>query len=126
MSQRLLAMMLVSLAVILNLISAVLLKEAADMKYASPIYVCILIFSVIFINLLRMFFWAAIHKRFRLSDSYPLTSLFFPMILVISAFYGEEIGIAKLIGTAFITLGVLVLVAREETITDVSESSASC
>jgi len=102
-------MLLVSVAVGLNLVGAVVLKEAADMEHASMLMIATLIFLVVLINLLRVGFWAAIHKRFRLSDSYPLTSLFFPMILVLSALYGEEIGLAKLIGTALITLGVLIL-----------------
>ncbi|MBU1417909.1 MAG: hypothetical protein KKI15_05455 [Proteobacteria bacterium] len=109
MNQRLLVILLVSVAVGLNLVSAVVLKEAADMKNASLLVIVALVFLVVLINLLRLAFWSAIHKRFRLSDSYPLTSMFFPMILLLSALYGEEIVIAKLIGTALITLGVLIL-----------------
>lgn len=109
MNQRVLALLLVGVAVGLNLVSAVVLKEAADMRQASLLVVGSLILLVVFINVLRVFFWSAIHKRFRLSDSYPLTSLFFPMILALSALYGEEIGIAKMAGTVLITLGVLVL-----------------
>lgn len=114
MNQRLLAILLVSVAVGLNLVSAVVLKEAADMKHASLLAIGTLLFLVIIINLVRVFFWAAIHKRFRLSDSYPLTSLFFPLILALSAIYGEEIGFAKLIGTVLITLGVLILMEGEK------------
>ena len=109
MTPRVLALVLVVVAVGLNLLSAVLLKEAADMGQAPMIAIGVLILLVIFINFLRVLLWSAIHKRFRLSDSYPLTSLFFPMILMLSVLYGEEIGFAKLVGTAFITLGVLVL-----------------
>jgi drug/metabolite transporter (DMT)-like permease len=124
-SQRMLAVLLVSVAVMLNLISAAVLKEAADMGKASPLAIGVLILVVIFINLLRMVFWAAIHKRFRLSDSYPLTSLFFPMILVLSAIYGEEMGLAKLIGTALITLGVLVLMEGKKPENEADESVRS-
>lgn len=123
MSQRMLAILLVSVAVGLNLVSAVVLKEAADMGRASLLVVTALIFLVVLINLLRVAFWAAIHKRFRLSDSYPLTSLFFPMIMVLSALYGEEIGFAKLIGTVLITLGVLVLMNGEKPVADADGSA---
>jgi multidrug transporter EmrE-like cation transporter len=108
-NQRVLAMFLVSMAVSLNLVSAVMLKEAADMAQTSLLMIAALITLVFFINLLRVVLWASIHKRFRLSDSYPLTSLFFPMILALSALYGEDIGLAKLIGTFLITLGVLMV-----------------
>ena len=120
MSQRSFAILLVSIAVGLNLVSAIVLKEAADMQRSSLLVIGTLIFLVILINLLRVVFWAAIHSRFRLSDSYPLTSLFFPMILVLSALYGEEIGLAKLFGTGLITLGVLVLMVGEKSDADES------
>jgi len=124
-NQRVLAIFLVSVAVGLSLVSAVMLKEAADMAQASYLMIAAFITLVIFINLLRVAFWAAIHKRFRLSDSYPLTSLFFPMILLLSAFYGEEIGFTKLIGTLLITLGVLVLMRDGKPETEVDESVRS-
>ena len=114
MNQRGRAILLVSVAVGLSLVSAVVLKEAADMQRTSLLVVAALISLVVLINLLRVVLWAAIHKRFRLSDAYPLTSMFFPMIMVLSALYGEEIVIAKLIGTALITLGVLVLMNGEK------------
>ena len=114
MNQRTLAVLLVGITVCLNLVSAIVLKEAADMGRSSLLVTAALIFLVILVNLLRLGFWAAIHKRFRLSDSYPLTSLFFPMILVLSALYGEEIGPARLAGTLLITLGVLLLVSSEK------------
>lgn len=113
MNHRILAILLVVVAVGLNLVSAVVLKEAADMKQASLLAIGALIVLVILVNLARVLFWAAIHKRFRLSDSYPLTSLFFPLILGLSALYGEEINLAKLIGTGLITFGVLILMGGE-------------
>jgi len=109
MNQRGLVVILVGVAVGLSLLSAIVLKEAADMRHAPVAVIGGLIGLVIIINLMRVGFWSAIHKRFRLSDSYPLTSIFFPMILVLSALYGEEIGLAKLVGTSLITLGVLIL-----------------
>jgi drug/metabolite transporter (DMT)-like permease len=125
MNQRILVIFLVSMAVGLNLVSAVVLKEAADMARTSLLVIAVLITIVVFINLLRVALWSSIHKRFRLSDSYPLTSLFFPMILALSAFYGEEIGPAKLIGTLLITLGVLILVRDEKPEKEVEESERS-
>ena len=125
MNHPLLAVFLVSVAVGLSLVSAVVLKEAADLARASRLVIAGLIFLVVLVNLLRVALWAAIHKRFRLSDSYPLTSLFFPMILALSALYGEEIGPAKLIGTVLITLGVVVLMNGKKPGSDVGETARS-
>lgn len=111
MNQRTHVALLVSLAVALNLLSAIVLKEAADVKDASLALISIVLSVVVLINLTRIGCWAAIHRRFQLTDSYPLTGLFFPMILVASAFYGEEIGTAKLTGTLLITVGVVVLLS---------------
>lgn len=114
MSRRMLAVMLVGVAVGLNIVSAVILKQAADMNEASTLLVGVLILLVVIVNLLRVAFWAAIHKRFRLSDSYPLTSLFFPMILLVSMLYGEDIGYTRLFGAVLITLGVMLLLRGEK------------
>lgn len=125
MNQRVRAMFLVSMAVGLNLVSAVVLKEAADMARTSLLVIAALITLVVCINLLRVALWASIHKRFRLSDSYPLTSLFFPMILALSAFYGERVGLFKLIGTLLITLGVLILMSGRSMEKKAKESERS-
>lgn len=112
MKERGLAVVLVGIAVCLNLVSAVVLKEAASVEEATVLLIGALIMLVVVISLGRVFLWAAIHKRFNVSDSYPLTSLFFPMILVLSVWYGEEIGPTEFVGTAFITMGVFVLLNR--------------
>ena len=117
MIRRLLPLLLVSIAVALNLLSAIVLKEAADMGHPTLMVIAGIIMLVALINLFRVMFWAAIHRRFPLSDSYPLTSIFFPMILAISALYGESIGMGKIVGTLFITLGVVVLVTNEDGVT---------
>lgn len=122
MNRRALAFIMVSFAVGLSLCSAVVLKEAANRHHVSLLLLTALILFVLLLNILRVILWSAIHKRFRLSDSYPLTSLFFPMILVLSIFYGENIGLTKLIGTAFITLGVLVLTRDKKNGTANTES----
>ena len=103
---QMLQLILVSVAVALNIASAIALKEAAELVQPTIVIITALVSLVVVINLLRLAFWSAIHRRYNLSDSYPLTSIFFPMILLISALYGEEIGIFKLVGTLFITIGV--------------------
>lgn len=107
--QRISVLLLVFLTVILNVFSAVLLKEAADLEHPSIIMLAIFILAVVIVNLFRVYVWGAIHKRYRLSDSYPLTSLFFPLILLLGSYYGDEIRLPELVGAMLITAGVFIL-----------------
>jgi len=124
-NRRVLAILLVILTVGLNLVSAVVLKETVNRRQGPLFLIALLIVLVVMINFVRVVLWSAIHKRFRLSESYPLTSLFFPMILVLSAIYGEEIGLANLIGTGMVTLGVLVLMKDKKLGANATGSSAN-
>ena len=101
-----LPLVLVTVAVALNIASAIVLKEAVELANPTTIVLIGLLSLVALINLLRVVFWAAIHRRYRLSDSYPLTAIFFPMILLVSMFYGEQVSAFKIAGTLLITLGV--------------------
>ena len=104
--QRILPLLLVTVAVALNIASAIVLKEAAELADPTAVVLIGLLTLVALINLLRVVFWSAIHRRYRLSDSYPLTAIFFPMILLLSMLYGEQVGAYKIAGTLLITLGV--------------------
>lgn len=108
-TKPLLPILLVSTTIVLNLLSAVLLKEAASSRDPALVSVAIVLFLVLALNLLRVFVWSAIHRRYPLSNSYPLTSLFFPIIMLISVYYGESIGWTEICGTLLITLGVATL-----------------
>ncbi len=110
MIKRLLPLVFVSAVVTLNILSAIILKQAADMEQPTRLLLATILILLVFINLLRVAFWSSIHRRFPLSDSYPLTSIFFPIVLMISLLYGEQVGLNQLIGTFFITVGVAILV----------------
>tara|TARA_R110000823_G_scaffold28045_55_gene81607 strand:+ start:4388 stop:4762 length:375 start_codon:yes stop_codon:yes gene_type:complete len=109
MTERVRVLLLVLLTVGLNAFSAVILKEAADMERASIFILMILILVVVVVNFLRVRVWGTIHKRYRLSDSYPLTSLFFPLILLLGVYYGDEVRLPEIFGAALITAGVFLL-----------------
>lgn len=110
MGKNILALILVIIAVILSVISAILLKEATSFKYSVIPGKITIVFSVLIINIARLFLWSAIHKRYQLSYSYPLSSVFFPVILVVSFYYGDQIGFNEIMGTGLITLGVVLLI----------------
>ena len=122
MTRRLLQLLLVSIAVALNLLSAIILKEAADLKHSTALIIMSILTLLVVLNLLRVLLWGAIHRRFPLSDSYPLTSIFFPMILVISALrYEEPITWGKIVGTLFIVLGIVVHMIHSDRVTICSD-----
>jgi drug/metabolite transporter (DMT)-like permease len=63
---------------------------------------------------LRGLLWAVIIKKYKLSAAYPVLSLSFPLVLLVSHLaFGEEITLFKLLGSAALVGGVL-LVARGE------------
>jgi drug/metabolite transporter (DMT)-like permease len=61
---------------------------------------------VLFLNALRMVVWMFANRSFPLSTMYPLTSIFYPLMLMVSYFFHEKITPLQLAGTFFITLGV--------------------
>ena len=104
-----LALMLVLCSVALGLVSAWLLKEAS-LKQDVALYSLVAIFGVVAtVNAGRFLLWGYIHKYYPISFSYPLSSLFFPMILLMSYYYGEKIHISQICGVILITIGVAVL-----------------
>ncbi|MGA7304151.1 MAG: hypothetical protein WBW88_04725 [Rhodothermales bacterium] len=109
---RLVPLSLVSLAVILNVLGAVILKLLARHPGAGVLLTLIGIGAVIGLNGVRFLLWGSIHKRFPLSHTYPMTTLFFPLILVVAEFFGEPVRLQQILATALITMGILVLTVK--------------
>jgi drug/metabolite transporter (DMT)-like permease len=61
------------------------------------------------LNATRFLIWGYTHRHYPLSHSYPLTALFFPCILLLSAWYGDTIGWAKVVGVLVIMAGVVLM-----------------
>lgn len=104
---------LVFFTVVLGLVSAAALKEASQFHNMSLPILLVIVFVVIFVNGLRFMVWGYVHKKYPLSSSYPISSLFFPAILIMSYGYGETVGIQKVLGAALISLGVAYLTYKE-------------
>jgi len=111
-SPRLGALLVVGSVVGLNAISAVLLKTIADHRSLGVSIVLLGLSGVFVINVLRFVLWGVAHRRYPLSETYPLTSLFFPLMLVISWRYGDPLGPKQILGTLLITGGVVWLTLR--------------
>lgn len=97
----------------LNVVGGVILKALANRKNVSLILFGLGIMLVILVNGLRLLVWMFANKRFPLSTTYPLTSIFFPIMLGVSYLYGEPINTYNLLGTLLITAGVFWLGTRD-------------
>jgi len=100
-------LLVVFVAVALNILCAVLLKTVADLGDVSPWVLIASIGVVAALNGLRFLVWGVAHRKYPLSLSYPLSSMFFPMMLGVSYLYGDPVQATQVLGTGLITVGVL-------------------
>jgi len=91
----------------LNIFNAVALKLIASQTHLDWRILLFGIGFVIMLNGLRMLVWWFANKRFPLSTIYPLTNIFYPLMLIVSFYLKERITVFQIAGTAFITAGVL-------------------
>ncbi len=100
------------LAVLLQLLGAMLLKTIADHRVTwSMALLIVAVGGVLILNLLRLGVWGYANSRFPLSTTFPLASLFFPGLLVVAMAFGDEIGANQVIGAGLITFGTIWLSA---------------
>ncbi len=99
--------LIVLIAVVIQVIAAVSLKELADRPELPLVLVTAGIGAVALLNGVRFLVWGYVHKRYPLSHSYPLNSMFFPLMLAVAWAYGEAIRFNQVAGTALISLGVI-------------------
>jgi multidrug transporter EmrE-like cation transporter len=67
------------------------------------------VMSCIVAGLLAFFCWIAALTRFQLTYAYPFVSVTFALVLVLGAFFfGESLTLGKVLGVAFIILGVVI------------------
>jgi multidrug transporter EmrE-like cation transporter len=104
---------MVLITVLLGIISATALKTASMQE--APLWVTILFVTAIAANFARFIIWGWVHKRYPVSASYPLASIFFPIILAVGHFfYGDPLNYWKIAGAILIMLGVGLLVREEQ------------
>ncbi|MFD1316082.1 hypothetical protein [Namhaeicola litoreus] len=100
--------LLVFSTVLVTLISALLLNYGAKMSNSliSPLGIGI-ISVVILVNFLKFVIWGKVYKKYDLSKSYPLVSLFFPLLYAVALYKGDaELKMTKVVGVCFILTGV--------------------
>jgi drug/metabolite transporter (DMT)-like permease len=107
-NRRLVALVLST--VLIQIVVAVLLKELADRHGGgSWLWLGVVLCAAMGLNVLRFAVWGYTHKHYPLSRSYPLTALFFPCILAISAWYGDPVGWHELLGVLAIVAGIALM-----------------
>lgn len=100
---------LILLIILLQTTIALILQWASD--YSNEILTLILILAlVIGLNGGRFVIWGVLHRKYDLSKTYPLISLFFPFIYAI-ALYQNEAALTwnKILGLVFVFIGVFTL-----------------
>ncbi len=108
--------LLVFSTVILTIGSSLVLDAAAEHRARLNLFIAGLIGLALLINILKFGLWGWIHRNYDISKSYPLTSIFFPLIFIISYWKGEvDITGFKLVGIALIVLGLWVF-ERQKTV----------
>jgi uncharacterized membrane protein len=101
---------IILLIVTIQIASALLLDYSATYESLFYIVPLTLIFIVLFVNFFRFLLYGWLHKRFDLSKTYPLITIFFPIIYGISLLKGEAaLEITKFIGIIFIIAGIIIL-----------------
>jgi multidrug transporter EmrE-like cation transporter len=108
-------LLVVSAAVALQIAGAVVLKTLADSAPVPPALLVLGIGAVALLNGLRFLAWGFAHRRYPLSTSYPLASLFFPLMLGVAWAYGDPIRAHQIAGAALVTAGVAWLALRART-----------
>ena len=80
------------------------------LKFLLSMFFNFWILSAFFGGFISALSWMAALNKFELSYAYPFTSLSFVFILLLSSFlFNETLTLHKIIGSAFIILGVIII-----------------
>jgi hypothetical protein len=98
------------ITVLMSVATALLLNYAANTKPSVAVLIAAVIAPVVAINVAKFWLWGWIHRRYPLSQTYPASTLFFPLIYAIALWTGEaRFESAKILGIILIVAGVALL-----------------
>jgi drug/metabolite transporter (DMT)-like permease len=107
---KLIPLALVVSTVILQITAALVLDYAASLQTEINKHIILLLFSVFCIQGVRFIIWGIIHKKFKLSKTYPVIAVFFPLIYLLSIIKGETIlSPFKILGIIIIISGIILV-----------------
>lgn len=105
---------LVLLTVFVTLLTALLLNYGAKESDIYSINAILILFLVLGVNFIKFKTWGIIYKRYHLSESYPLVSLFFPLIYIVAMCNGEAmLEVSKIVGILFILFGIYIMHSKK-------------
>ena len=108
---------LVFSTVIITILSSLILDYAAEFNEKLNVIVLGIIGIAFVLNILKFVVWGWIHKNFEVSKSYPLTSIFFPLIFILAYFKGDvDFSVTKIIGLILIVSGLIVFENKQKII----------
>lgn len=95
----------------ISILTALILDYLKSLNFdILSIYVLLGISIVFVLNIVKFFLWNFLHKRYDLSSTYPMTSIYFPLIYIISIIKGEvQISILSFISMGLIFIGVYII-----------------
>lgn len=101
---------LVFVTVLITIMSSLMVDYASELKEEIDLIALVLLGLVLGVNGFKFILWGWIHKNYDVSQSYPLTAMFFPMVLLLSYWQGETaLTSFKIMGTVLIVIGLLLL-----------------
>lgn len=100
------ALAVVTVTVLLQLLGAAFLKQAALAAHGMPLVPAVFIVAAFGVQGVRFLLWGYAHRRWPLSMTYPMTAVFFPLLIGLAAWYGERVSLQQWAGGLLITAGV--------------------
>lgn len=93
--------------VAITLMTAITLRAGRNEVFLSPLFL-VMISVVIGLNIGKFFIWGALNRRHDLSKTYPLTTVFFPLIFIFAIIVGDAVlDISKVVGLIIIVIGII-------------------
>lgn len=100
------ALAVVTVTVLLQLTGAALLKQATLAVHLGLLITAIFIAAAFGVQGARFLLWGYAHRRWPLSVTYPMTAIFFPLLIALAMLYGEQVAPHQWLGGLLITAGV--------------------
>lgn len=94
----------------LQLAAVRLIKDAALLPPSRYVAIGLLGALVMVLAFGRFLLWGAMHRRYPLSLSYPVSAVIFPLVVLMAWGYGEPVSSDQAIGAILVSIGVFLAI----------------